>query len=112
MPNASRPETTPGLTVRSGICEMCQWLWLSPAPSTRTGRFAASRLRAAVVITTAALPSVIRQQSRRRKGLLTISDARTSSTLSGSRTNAFGLSCAHRRAATATSAICAAVVPH
>jgi hypothetical protein len=24
MPNASRPETTPGLTVRSGICEMCQ----------------------------------------------------------------------------------------
>ncbi|MFD0661728.1 hypothetical protein [Thermocatellispora tengchongensis] len=53
-----------------------------------------------------------RQQSSTDSGLDTIRLARTSSTVSGSRTNALGLSLAHCRAATATSASWARVVPY
>ena len=112
MSNACRPDTRPAETVRSGIWAMCQWVWLSPAPNTRTGRFLASRAREAPVTTSAPPPSVTRQQSRRRSGSQIIRDDSTSSMDSGSRDHAFGLSAAHRRAATAISASCADVVPY
>ncbi len=58
--------------------------------------------------TTAPPPSVTRQQSAAESGELISVDASTSSTVSGpaSWRNAFGLSSAHSRAATATSARC------
>ena len=91
---------------------MCQLTWASPAPSTRIGFLAASFARAPVVRTTAPPPSVSRQQSSLCRGSLIMGDSSTSSMVSGSRDQALGLSRAHSRAATATSASCSAVVPY
>ena len=60
--------------------------------------------RSGRVSTTAAAPSVTRQQSSLPSGSEIIRALTTSSMVSGSLTNASGLSPAHPRAATATSA--------
>ncbi len=61
---------------------------------------------------TAPPPSVIRQQSRTVKGLLTMRADNTSPIVSGFFSQAAGLSNAHSRAATATAANCSRVVPY
>ncbi len=112
MANASRLDTTPAVVVMSGVLAICQWLWLSPAPSTLIGILRASRARASVVTTRTPPPSVTRQQSLRRNGVAIIREARTSSIESGSRDHALGFNAAQRRAATATSARCSGRVPY
>jgi hypothetical protein len=100
------------VTVRSGIWEMARCQCDSPAPSRYTGGRGRSLARPAEVTTSDPPPSVTRQQSSTDSGLETIRLASTPSTVSGSRTNALGLSIAHRRAATATSASWVRVVPY
>lgn len=108
---ACGPEIAAPVTVRSGMELISRWVTAWAAPSTWTGALAQSFARSARTITTAAAPSLNRQQSRTVSGSDTIRAFSTSSTLSGSRTAASGFSCAHCRAATATSASCSRVVP-
>ena len=88
------------------------WVIAWPQPSTGTGCFAMSRARSVRVITMAPPPSVIRQQSRTVNGSLTGRAFSTSAMVRGFFSHATGLSNAHSRAATATSAICSRVVPN
>jgi len=109
---ARRAESTVAVVVRLGICEIALCQCASPAPSTYTGSRGNDRARAALVTTTAPPPSVTKQQSSARNGEASTLLAITSETDNGSRTKALGFSCAHRRAATATSASCSSVVPY
>jgi hypothetical protein len=69
--------------------------------------------RSAVVTTTAAAPSVSRQQSKRRYGAVIIGDARYASRVSGlSFITAPGFSCACFRIAIAIAPSCSGVVPN
>ena len=83
-----------------------------PVPSTYTGGFGKSRARSAEVTMQAPPASVTRQQSSRLNGQAIMRERSTSSMVIGSRANAFGLSAAHLRVATATSAICSLLVPN
>ena len=91
---------------------MIEWQVASPVPSTKTGLLRRSFARAAEVTTSAPPPSVTRQQSSRFIGQAIGFEASTSATVIGSRIIARGLSDAHLRVATATSAICSRVVPN
>ena len=68
MAKARAPDTTPGVTVRSGIWLMTTWSVAVAAPSTYTGGLRSERARSALVMTKAPAPSVTRQQSRRCRG--------------------------------------------
>jgi hypothetical protein len=91
---------------------MVRWLMASPVPSTKAGGLRSDLARSAEVTTSAPPPSVTRQQSRTVSGWLTMRAARTSCTVSGSCSHAFGFFNAHWRAATAISASCSRVVPN
>ena len=102
--NARRPETTPGVSVNEGI-------WLiriapipSPYPRIHAGFRRASRARSRPTRTTAPPESVTTQQSFRWRGAAIIGEARTSSTVIGSRKRASGLGPAFARHCTAMAA--------
>ncbi|WP_372505912.1 hypothetical protein [Actinomadura madurae] len=83
-----------------------------PHPRIATGGRFAARARSAVVTTTAPPPSVIGQQSSFLSGPQILSEARTSSIVSGPRRHALGFRRAHSRPVTATEASCSSVVPY
>src|SRR5580704_576944 len=84
MAKAREPDTTPGVTVRSGIWLMTMWSVAVAAPKTYTGGLRSVLARSALVMTKAPAPSVTRQQSRRWSGLVWSGEARTSSMVMGS----------------------------
>ena len=77
-----------------------------------TGGWRPSRARSAEVTTSAVALSVSRQQSRRWRGFTIQREARTSSTVTGVLTRAFGLAAAWRECAALTWATWAEVVPY
>ncbi len=85
MAKARLPDSAAGVTVRSGISDICAWLCASPWPSSHTGGLGRVLAMSGLTTTTQPPPSVTRQQSRRCSGEAIMSDASTSSTLSGSR---------------------------
>ena len=112
MAKARAPDSFDGVTVRSSMPMLLRCQTAVALPSTYTGFFGRSRARSARTMTYAPAPSVTRQQSCTVKGSETMRAASTSSIVSGPRANASGLSCAQRRAATATSASWRRVVPY
>ena len=83
----------------------------SPAPSTQIGSFGKSFARSSLTSTSAPPPSVTRQQLNRCSGQVIRREFSTSSVVIGSRIIARGLSDAHLRVVTATSAKSSSVVP-
>jgi hypothetical protein len=114
MPARSKalgPQIAPGVVVTSGIWVIIVCVCAVAAPSTYTGGLRRALARSALVTMNAPAPSVTRQQSSLCNGDATISDASTSSTVSGSRLLARGFNEAHSRVRTAIVASCSGVVP-
>src|SRR4051812_44135473 len=109
---AASPAALAPVTVKSGMHEMLACVMPWPQPRTYAGAFFNDFARSALVITIAPPPSVTRQQSRTVNGYEIMRDLSTSATVRFFFSHATGLSCAHFRAATATSANCSRVVPN
>jgi len=85
--------------------------WPTPIPDSTIGGCRMSAARSAPLTTTAAPPSLSRQQSSNRNGSAIIRDAWWSATVIGVRIKALSFSAAWRRMVSATSANCSLVVP-
>ncbi|CFN98669.1 Uncharacterised protein [Bordetella pertussis] len=99
-------------SVRLGAATMCSWVCPWPAPRISTDRLLLAALAARLLITSAAPPSEIRQQSSRRSGVLISREFSTSSMEIGSRLCALGWRPAWRRCSTAMAARCSGVAPY
>src|SRR4029453_17051559 len=111
---ALRAETTTGVVVILGLCQMVSWsVTPAPAPNRYTGGWGNDLAPSADVTIHAAAPPQGMTHSSRCRGSLTMRELRTSSIVMGCPWNtALGLVNALKRWVTAILANCSCVVPN